>query len=196
MQCRRLRTCRGFTLIEILVVVTIIGIIISAVTLAVGPSRLEILKQETRRLAALIQLSQEEAILQSRDLGLAFWKNGYTFYELEIDSLTWHKIEKDRSLRSYTLPDNMQAQLTLEGIDIIMAVVEQEAAVEEEEEKEEDEKKEKQKPHVFILSSGEMSPFKLRFNFPDKISEYFEINADVLGELTLSDSTKDEDAKR
>jgi general secretion pathway protein H len=169
------RRDRGFTLIEILVAVVIIGVIVGVATLAIGNPAPDKLREETRRLAAVIGLAQEEAILQSRDFGIAFWQQGYAFHEFYQGR--WLKIEKDRTLRSYQLPQGMRLQLTLEGIDVIMSAVELE------------------KPQIFILSSGEISQFKLQFKFSDMPAFFTELKADALGELEQTDSERKNDAK-
>jgi general secretion pathway protein H len=166
---------RGFTLIEILVAVVIIGVIVGVATLAIGNPAPDKLREETRRLAAVISLAQEESILQSRDFGITFWQQGYAFHEFFQGK--WLKVEKDRTLRSYQLPQGMRLQLALEGIDVIMSAVEPE------------------KPQVFILSSGEISQFKLQFKFSDMPAFFTELKADALGELEQTDSEQQDDAK-
>jgi hypothetical protein len=54
---------------------------------------------------------------------------------------------------------------------------------------------EPEKPQVFILSSGEMSPFKLRLKFLDLPAFFTELSADALGVLELTDSEREQDAK-
>ncbi|HEX5056051.1 MAG TPA: type II secretion system minor pseudopilin GspH [Gammaproteobacteria bacterium] len=166
---------RGFTLFEILVALLIIGLIVGVATLAIHNPAPDKLREETRRLEAIISLAQEEAILQSHDFGLSFWQQGYSFQEYFEGK--WRKVERDRILRTYQLPQGMRLQLTLEGIDVVMSPVEPE------------------KPQVFILSSGEMSPFKLRLKFLDMPLFFTELKADALGVLERTDSEQEQDAK-
>jgi general secretion pathway protein H len=169
------RRSLGFTLFEILVALVIIGLIVGVATLAIGNPAPDKLREETRRLEAVMNLAQEEAILQSRDFGITFWQQGYSFQEFFEGN--WLKVEKDRTLRSYQLPQGMRLQLALEGIDVVMSAVEPE------------------KPQVFILSSGEISQFKLRFKFPDIMPAFFtELEANALGELEQTDSEQENDA--
>ena len=52
---------RGFTLLEIMVVLVLVGIITSFALLSVGGGPRERLAEEARRLAALVELHQQEA---------------------------------------------------------------------------------------------------------------------------------------
>jgi general secretion pathway protein H len=166
---------RGFTLFEILVALLIIGLIVGVATLKIGNPAPDKLREESRRLEAILGLAREEAILQSRDFGVSFWQQGYAFHDFFEGQ--WRRVERDRMLRTYQLPEGMRVQLTLEGIDVVMSPVEPE------------------KPQVFILSSGEMSPFKLRLKFLDLPAFFTELSADALGVLELTDSEREQDAK-
>lgn len=162
---------KGFTLIELLVTLVIIGIIVSVTVLSIRSPGGEKLEEELDRLTALFQLAREEAILQSRELGMEFWENGYAFYELN-DVQQWVPLEEDNLFRVRELPERMRMQLTLEEIDIVMRVVRED------------------KPQVFILSSGETSPFRLKMTLNDEYSAH--ISVDALGRFKNPDD-KDND---
>jgi general secretion pathway protein H len=172
----RSRHNRGFTLFEVLVAIVIISIIVTMTTLSI-PDHTDKLREETRRLQAVIGLVQEEAILQSRDFGMTFWQQGYAFHEYSSAG-KWQKVERDRTLREYKLPEGFRLQLILEGIEVVMSPIEPE------------------KPQVFILSNGEVSPFRLRFKFLDTPGFFMELSADALGTLERTDSEQQaKDAK-
>lgn len=163
---------KGFTLIELLVTLVIIGIIVGVAVLSIRNPGGEKLEEEMNRLTALFQLAREEAILQSRELGMEFWENGYAFYELN-DMQQWLPLEEDKLFRVRELPEGMRMQLTLEGIDIVMSVVNQD------------------KPQVFILSSGETSPFILQMTLDGEYA--MQINVDALGKIENNQGDEDDD---
>ncbi|MGD9340993.1 MAG: prepilin-type N-terminal cleavage/methylation domain-containing protein, partial [Chromatiales bacterium] len=73
-------TMRGFSLLELLVVFTIIGILLALATLSVNlVGEDENLEKTARRTHALMALATEEALLQGRDFGILFEQRGYQF---------------------------------------------------------------------------------------------------------------------
>ena len=62
---------KGFTLVEILVVVVIMAIVISLAVLSIGVTgRDSQLDEESRRIEGLLGLLHERALLEGRDFGL------------------------------------------------------------------------------------------------------------------------------
>lgn len=159
---RRPRRNGGFTLIEILVVVTIIAVLSSLVLLSVGVVRDDRdVETELRRTASLIELAADEAVLQGRDFGIEFLVAGYRFVELDPLIGRWNEVVGDDLLRPRRLPDGMEFEVTVEGRRVRLA---REAAAVDTSAKD----KEKGKglassytPHALILSSGDLTPFEL-----------------------------------
>ncbi len=82
-----LKRCRGFTLIEILVVLVIASIIATFATVAVtGPMHNRRIAMTTERLQMLLAFAKQQAILQSTVLGVSFNTKGYTFYQYQGSS--------------------------------------------------------------------------------------------------------------
>jgi len=168
-------SARGFTLIEVLVVVVIVAIISAVVLLSfgvLGDDRS--LQQQARRLSSLVELASDEALMQGRDFGLEFSRTAYRF--LEFDPLTnrWYEVVGDDLLRPRTLEEPLELALALEDREV--ALTDRFAAIEEEDSEEQDDEDraalgDDYAPHVLILSSGDITPFDLRIVRPSDRSE-------------------------
>jgi general secretion pathway protein H len=152
---------RGFSLLELLVVIVIISILFTFTTLAIrGTSPEELIQTEAQRLDRLIQLALEEAILRGAEYGLEFKPNSYRF--LLFAENTWQPLDNDRLLRERQLPENMEFELEIEQIDVLV-----------EEEQQDTDEEERPDPQVFILSSGEITPeFSVRLVMPGVETSY------------------------
>lgn len=163
---------RGFTLIEVLVVVVIVGIVSAVVLLSfgvLGDDRS--LQQQARRLSSLIEVAADEALMQGRDFGLEFTQTGYRF--LEFDPLTrrWFEIVGDDLLRPRTLEQPLEIGLALEDREVALADSFADIKKEDEDEDDRDALAEDFAPHVLIFSSGDVTPFNLRIVRPSDRSE-------------------------
>lgn len=136
----------GFTLLELLVVLLIIGISVTFITLTID-TRSGDVEIEAKRLAALLNLAQEEAILNGREYALQFDAKGYSF--LELAGSKWKEIEEDDVLRKRNLPEGIDIELVLEGeeVDMISAENTFDEGV--------------APPRIYLLSSGEFTPYEI-----------------------------------
>ena len=71
---------KGFTLVEILVVLVIMAIVISLAVLSIGVTgRDSQLDEESRRIEGLVDILHERALLEGRDFGLRIEPTAYEF---------------------------------------------------------------------------------------------------------------------
>lgn len=172
------RRSKGFTLFELLVTIVIISVLISLAVLSVGDTQAERERRLITQLATLTELARETALFNSQELALFFWEHGYAFYRLEGDQ--WRLITEDRLLRDRDLPEDIIVALHLEGLQVELPA---ELDIEKERQ-DNDEDESRAKPQVFILSSGEITPFEVRIG--DGRDSEMELICDGLGNIAVN----------
>jgi general secretion pathway protein H len=168
----RHKPIQGFTLIEILVVLVIIGIIISTAVLSISHSDIAVeMEVEMKRIYALITLAREEAILQGQELALTVEPDRYLFESFAENK--WQPLSNDKVFRERKLQLGMGLALVVEHTTLILG------------KKADDEEQGKPKPaRIYLLSSGEISPFELILRSADETVQ-FRIKAGEDGKLEL-----------
>lgn len=79
---------QGFTLIEIMVVVTIIGILSGLVVMnIVTADPQKDLNREAQRLMAVLEMAQDEALFGRQDIGIQVTENSYSFARYGIPTI-------------------------------------------------------------------------------------------------------------
>jgi len=159
---------QGFSLLEIMVVVVIIGILVSIFTLSVGSFAETENTEHVRRLEALLELASEEAAIQGREIGLRFYQHGYEFSGRTLvtdaeglQQWLWLPLDEDRLLKPRNFGEDYFVELEIEGKQAELEYQRMEAT--------EDKPYE---PQIFLLSSGEIAPpfnATLRQSFNDEL---------------------------
>lgn len=181
---------QGFTLLELLVSIVIIGVILSMAVLSVGGGRDDEVEEEARRLAALMELAGQEAILKTKELGVRFTPNGYQFMEWikanDDDEGRWQAFA-DGVLKNRELADGLEVELfDQEGLPVTLEIEDSD----EDEDEDKDEEMKKITPHILLLSSGERTPFELTIGV-DKLEAIgkedirYHLKGDMLGSLAV-----------
>lgn len=163
------RASAGFTLIEVLVVMVVIGCLAGLAVISsgvAGPSRE--LKNEADRLAGLIGVLADEAVLDNREYGLRLERGSYQVFFYDESSGRWQALSDG----ARQLPDWAELTFELEGEPLVLP-----APVDEQ-----DEKKAKDSrppvPQLVILSSGELSPFRLQLGERRKDGVRLQLSSD------------------
>jgi general secretion pathway protein H len=113
---------RGFTLIEVLVVVTIIGLIAAATILSLtSGGRDRELEKEGDRLLALVNYAREQAELQTREFGVMFSDDGYEFLTYDNRRAAWRGVFEDDALAERRLPYGLTFALSIESRPVTFA---------------------------------------------------------------------------
>ena len=138
---------RGFTLVEILVVMLIIGIVAGGALLSLGVlGQDRQLETERQRLETLLQLVRDRAAIHSEQYGLRAFTGGYEFMVYDSRLSRWQVVaEDDRVLRRRTLPAGLQLTLVVEGRPVVLPKPDAKDAA----------------PQVLLYSSGELNVFEL-----------------------------------
>ncbi len=98
---------RGFTLIEMLVVLMIMGLFVGLVSTITQPDDRAKLKLEAERLSQLLDFAATEAQLTGISVAWTADESGYRFWRADDDGV-WSEIRDSDLLRARTLPQGME----------------------------------------------------------------------------------------
>lgn len=180
-----IRQTRGFTLIEILVVVIIIAIISGVALMSmnlIGDDRE--LDTERKRLATLIELAQDESVMQGREFGLELMQSTYRFVEFDPFESRWSEILDDELFRLRQMPEGIEFELYVEDKRIPLEL--DPKSIEDPDEAGVSVNVETYAPHVFVFSSGESTSFEIRLKRPQN-DQQLVMRGNVLGEIEFVD---------
>lgn len=157
----------GFTLLEVLTVIIIVGVIISVATISVGVlGRDNQMRDQAERVWAVLNQAKEECELQGFDVGMRVGLQSYDFLRFDSREQTWQPIANDDLFAARQLPEGLRFRLWVEGREVILS--ERPDTVDEDDDEGEassntdDSADEEPPPHIMVLSSGEMNAFELQ----------------------------------
>ncbi len=163
------QTNKGFTILEILVVVAVISVIASTILLNTNFHRpLNDLKVHAENLGKTLKVLMQEAILEDKNFALSLTPESYMV--LEYDGQEWAP-SKDKFLLSLQKKHKYNDELIIDGNIISIQVTE------------------KPEPHILILSSGEMTVFE--WVIEDRENNLrVKLNSSMLGSITIEGPTE------
>src|SRR5271155_1351961 len=171
--CRAMRS-RGFTLVEILVVVVIMAVVISLAVLSIGVTgRDSQLDEESRRIAGLVDLLHDRALLEGRDFGLRIEHTAYEFVVYDPDRDRWMPLNQEQEFRHRTLPKGLSFQLELDSQVVVLKPIDRNLAGDDP----------PPGPQVAVAASGEGTPFRLTL-LRDGTAAKASVNGDAMGKVS------------
>lgn len=177
---------KGFTLIEVLIVIAIIGIFVSVTVLNLGDGGLSRkVEDEALRMNALIKLAQEVSILNTREMSLELTQDGYQFKQFKDKK--WQSIDDD-VFRDRKLAAGIELELELENSSKFKFRLD--SPSKESSDENDDSNKDSNNDDdigevIFFFSSGEiLPPFIMRFS-SDLLDVPYELHGYANGETEI-----------
>lgn len=173
----RQRQYSGFTLLELLVVVALIGVMLSVIVASVGDGgRQKQMENEARRLVAVIKLARDEAVLMSQELALVVGDSHYDFQH--FGEKGWEPLPDEKILRQHDLKDGLEIELEME--DFVFTPKRKKPKDDDKAEPDDD-----TAVRIYFLSSGELQAFTLYIREADVYdSVRFKVEADHNGDVS------------
>ena len=188
MRARDRLTLRGFTLLELLVVLVIIGVMVAMVTLSTNvlgqDSQVE---EETRKFWAVLRQAREEAELQSIDLAVFVGSTEYEFLRFDNRRNEWRQVADDTLYAPRTLPAGLRFRIWMEGRELVLK-----PGLPDRSKKDENQK---WPPQLTVLSSGDVAPFELQLE-RDNAPALWRMTSQVDGDLRVEQRRKAQDEWR
>src|SRR5690606_36062231 len=153
---------RGFTLLELLVVLVIVAVMAGLLVFGAQDSPARQLQREARALAALINTAADEAVSRSIEIGLVLGEQGYRFVYFDPETKRWQPLQRP-PLAEHRFDERYAVGFQLDGerLDenarkrlqqfIASGVSDTEADLSDDD----------NKPLLLMMSSGEITPFVL-----------------------------------
>lgn len=175
----------GFTLIELMVVMVLLGLISSiALTTVGGGNQKRELNNEVNRLHAVLRMAAEESIYSNTEIGVVIEEDLYEFLTYDEEEGKWSPAEP-HFLRSYTLPEWISLDFEREGKE--RKLLGSESSLDEDSEFQSTvlETEPTKTPDLMLLSSGEVTGFTISMQIEDDSSSRTEIKTNQQGEIIL-----------
>ncbi len=135
---------RGFTLLEVLVVITIVAVLTGTVLLGfTGADQEQALRGAAHRMAMRVELARQHALSRNREWGIYIERNEYSFAEFDPETAQW-VLRDDRPFDHNDLPDRVELTLETDGVGELPFT-----------------SGENDLPQIVVFSSGEITPFTI-----------------------------------
>ena len=188
MKLRSSAHSKGFTLVEIMLVMVVLALMASLLVVSISNNPLNELEDQAKRLQAVLQMGRDEAVYQGVELSLALVEEstdgpkGYQFLRFDLDEQRWLPmtgkpfgfyalevpVELDIELLTNNSSDQFQRQIKLVQSQSVGLT----------------DRSQRLQPSLLMLSSGEMLPFSITLTHPD-VDASIQLMSDGLSSIEL-----------
>ena len=163
---------RGFTLLEIMLVIVVIAMASVGVMMAMPQHINESnnVDWQAQRFSTQLQFAEDEALISGKELALVFEEDSYRFAFYDYTTKKWLAVDSNQLGKRVEIPDSLTFEYELLGSvwdeiesqnddsfidknDLVQVA--------------NDDELESLSPQVFIMSSGQVTPFSVQFSEAD-----------------------------
>ena len=173
----------GFSLLELIIVLVIIGVLLAAVTISMSDRRLDNLKVDAQRIEALVKLAIDQAVINNREIGLLIEDDGYQFLEFEDENWRPLSTANARRFSGRKLAEGVYTRIQVAGF--YNSEPETNLLGDDEEDSDDNNETNVKAPQILMLSSGEVTPFRIRIGWDFDDPAYMEIITEIDGSILL-----------
>ncbi len=163
---------RGFTLIEILVVVIVVGILMGVVVGSfTSTDREQQLRGYVERLALKIEMARDKALQRNREWGMYVGDEGVSFAEFDEANGEWIPYEQ-RPFKPDPYARSLEFKATVEAYEGLPSDDAQPG-------------EERELPDIILFSSGETTPFALTLKPKDWDTLWWQLETDGFTRISV-----------
>lgn len=168
---------RGFTLIEILVVLVLVVVLASVVALSIGQGSLRRdLINEAQRFHQVLRMAADEAVYQNVEIGVRLDEGGYEFLGYSEEKQQWVELPQP-FLKRRQFPDWVELEFTREAGRVNLPLDEESG-------------NNAKIPQLLLLSSGESTPFRIQMAVDGDNDYFIVIASDGINEIRYEETAE------
>lgn len=158
------RRARGFTLLEVLVVLVIVAAMAGLLVFSFNDSPQRQLRREAEDFAALLNAAADEAVMRGIEIGVVIHPEGYRFVVFDAQTKQWQEAAAS-GLAAHKFPERYAIEFALDGSDVDPQLLDRIRLLAQRSQDEQ------LRPSILVLSSGEVTPFRLTLAVQSEASD-------------------------